>query len=75
MTALAQHLDPLNKIADRAFERDDSVAWRKISKAPAHGFDFSAHRAEFDRGAWIGSLAAHTIELEGKGPEVVERQL
>ena len=75
MTALTQHLDPLHEIADGAFERDDRVARRKIGEAPAHGFDFGAHGAEVDRGALIGSLAAHIIELKRQGPNVVEQRL
>ena len=75
MTALAQHLYPLNKVADGAFERDDCVARRKISQASAHGFDFGAHRVDVDRSARIGSLAAHVIELNRQGPNVVEQQL
>ncbi len=76
MTALTQRLYPLHEIADGALERDHRVAWRKIGEAPAHGFDFGAHGAEVDdRGARIGSLAAHIVELERQGSNVVEQQL
>ena len=45
MTALTQHLHPLDKVSDGAFERHDRVARRKIGEAPVHGFDFGVHGA------------------------------
>ncbi len=76
MTALPQHLDALHEIADGALERDHGVARRKIGEAPVHRRDFGAHRAEVDRrGARLGALAAHVVELAAEGANVIEQQL
>ena len=76
VTALTQHLDALHEIADRALERDDGVARRKIGEAPVHRRDLGAHRAEVDRrGARLGALAAHVVELAAERSNVIEQQL
>ena len=76
VTALTQHLDALHEIADGALERDDGVARRKIGEAPVHRRDLGAHRAEVDRrGARLGALAAHVVELAAESPNVIEQQL
>ena len=75
VAALPQRLDPLDKIADRAFERDDGVARRKIGEALAHGVDLGAHCAHVDGGGKrFGSLAPHVVELHGESANVVEQQ-
>ena len=51
------------------------VARRKIGETPAHGLDFGAHGAKIDRGARIGPLAAHVIELERQRSNIVEQRL
>ena len=76
VTAPPQHLDALHEIADGALERDHGVARRKISEAPVHRRDFGAHGAEVDRrGARLGALAAHVVELAAEGANVIEQQL
>ena len=76
VTAFTQHLHPLHEVVDGALKRDNRVARRKIGETLAHGADLGAHGVEVDGGgALIGSLAAHIVELERQGSNVVDQQL
>ncbi len=59
--ALAQHLHPLDQIADRALERDDGVARRKVGKALSHGVDLGAQGGKVDGGRRAAPLARRPL--------------